>query len=221
MRHSDSSPSIPPRFVAFARRYHPSTCGFAPSDARCCVHGLGLGEPVPAPRRSLRWRRRGLPGSRETHRAHMHADHQSQDWQRQKHRLVRIARKGPGSGEELRRRLAAACVPWAVGLKRHVQLRRERRLRQSESPTIGSHQAHGCRPPCRLATSDQLSRRDPALTQRAGLHDDTPCHRHRPPASVEVGRAYFSQPIFRPDRSLFSPAPSPRCPGRGHNRRIL
>ena len=48
MRHSDSSPSIPPRFVAFARRYHPSTCGFAPSDARCCVHGLGLGEPVPA-----------------------------------------------------------------------------------------------------------------------------------------------------------------------------
>ena len=42
MRHSDSSPSIPPRFVAFARRYHPSTCGFAPSDARCCVHGLGL-----------------------------------------------------------------------------------------------------------------------------------------------------------------------------------
>ena len=60
MRHVDSSPSIPPRFVAFARRYHPSTCGFAPSDARCCVHGLGLGEPVPAPRRSLRWRRRGL-----------------------------------------------------------------------------------------------------------------------------------------------------------------
>ena len=49
MRHADSSPSIPPRFVAFARRYHPSTCGFAPSDARCCVHGLGLGEPVPAP----------------------------------------------------------------------------------------------------------------------------------------------------------------------------
>ena len=75
MRHSDSSPSIPPRFVAFARRYHPSTCGFAPSDARCCVHGLGRGEPVPAPRRSLRWRRRprGLPGSRETHPHACHA----------------------------------------------------------------------------------------------------------------------------------------------------
>ena len=73
LRHADSSPSIPPRFVAFARRYHPSTCGFAPSDARCCVHGLGRGEPVPAPRRSLRWRRRGLPGSRETHPHACHA----------------------------------------------------------------------------------------------------------------------------------------------------
>ena len=40
---------------------------FAPSDARCDVTALGLGEPVPAPRRSLRWRRRGLPGSLETH----------------------------------------------------------------------------------------------------------------------------------------------------------
>ena len=73
LRHSDSSPSIPPRFVAFARRYHPSTCGFAPSDARCCVHGLGLGEPVPAPRQPLRWRRRGLPGSREPHPHACHA----------------------------------------------------------------------------------------------------------------------------------------------------
>ena len=70
MRHSDASPSIPPRFVAFARRYHPSTCGFAPSDARCCGHGLGLGEPVPAPRRSLRWRRRGLPGPGKPIRTH-------------------------------------------------------------------------------------------------------------------------------------------------------
>ena len=30
---------------------------FAPSDARCDVHGLGLGEPVPARRQPLRWRR--------------------------------------------------------------------------------------------------------------------------------------------------------------------
>ena len=27
LRHADSSPPIPPRFVAFAQRYHPSTCG--------------------------------------------------------------------------------------------------------------------------------------------------------------------------------------------------
>ena len=59
----------------------------------------------------------------------------------------------------LRRRwLAAACVPWAGGLKRPVHLRRERRLRQSESPTRGLHQAQGCRPPVRVAASDQLSR---------------------------------------------------------------
>ena len=41
MRHSDSSPSIPPRFVACARRYHPSTCGFA----RCFRHQLLLPRP--------------------------------------------------------------------------------------------------------------------------------------------------------------------------------
>ena len=33
---------------------------------------------------------------------------------------------------------------------------------------------------CRL----RLAQRDPALTQRARLHDVTPCHRHRPPASA-------------------------------------
>ena len=43
---------------------------FAPSDARCDVHGLGLGEPVPAPRRSLRWRRRGLPVPGKPTRTH-------------------------------------------------------------------------------------------------------------------------------------------------------
>ena len=73
MRHSDSSPPIPPRFVAFARRYHPSTCGSLRRTPGATVHGLGLGEPVPAPRRSLRWRRRGLPGSRETHPHACHA----------------------------------------------------------------------------------------------------------------------------------------------------
>ena len=66
MRRSDSSPPIPPRFVAFARRYHPSTCGFAPSDARCAVHDLGLGEPVtrrPAVSKMETTRPPGFPGN--------------------------------------------------------------------------------------------------------------------------------------------------------------
>ena len=49
MRHSDSSPSIPRASLPSPRRYHPSTCGFAPSDARCCVHGLGLVSRCPPP----------------------------------------------------------------------------------------------------------------------------------------------------------------------------
>ena len=73
MRHSDSSPPIPPRFVAIRPAVPSEHLRFAPSDARCDVHGLGLGEPVPAPRRSVRWRRRGLPGSRETHPHACHA----------------------------------------------------------------------------------------------------------------------------------------------------
>ena len=66
--------------------------------------------------------------------------------------------RGRRPAEAVRRWLAAACVPWAGGLKRPVHLRRERRLRQSESPTRGSHPAQGCRPPVRVAASDQLSR---------------------------------------------------------------
>ena len=34
----------------------------------------------------------------------------------------------------------------------------------------------------------RLAQRDPALTQRAGLHDVTPCHRGRPPGSAGVAR---------------------------------
>ena len=74
MRHSDSSPPIPRPALRCLRPAVPSEhLRFAPSDARCDVHGLGLGEPVHAPRRSLRWRRRGLPGSRETHPPFTHA----------------------------------------------------------------------------------------------------------------------------------------------------
>ena len=44
----------PSRFVAFAPAVPSEHLRFAPSDARCDVHGLGLGEPVPAPRQPLR-----------------------------------------------------------------------------------------------------------------------------------------------------------------------
>ena len=67
MRHSDSSPPIPPRFVAFESAVPSEHLRFAPIgqfQVRPSDAAYGLGEPVPAPRRSLRWRRRGLPGSR-------------------------------------------------------------------------------------------------------------------------------------------------------------
>ena len=52
-----------PPALPFARRS--IRVRFAPSDARCDVHGLGLGEPAPAPRRSLRETTRppGFPGN--------------------------------------------------------------------------------------------------------------------------------------------------------------
>ena len=64
MRHSDSSPSIPPHFVAFARRYHPSTCSSLRRTPGATSTASGVVSRCPRPRRFLRWRRRGLPGSR-------------------------------------------------------------------------------------------------------------------------------------------------------------
>ena len=58
----------------------------------------------------------------------------------------------------------------------------------------------------------RLAQPDPALTQRLWLHDVTPCHRRRPPASAGWCWAYFSQPIFGDDRSLCSPVLSPPVP---------
>ena len=54
-------------------------------------------------------------------------------------------------------------IPRPVRLGRRTEHRRERRLR--------------------------LAQRDPAFTQRAGLHDVTPCHRRRPLGSAGVGLA--------------------------------
>ena len=84
----------------------------------------------------------------------------------------------PGSCEHLRRRRPPPSIPRPIRLGGHTEHRRERHLR--------------------------LAQRNPVLTQRAGLHDVTPCHRCRPPGSAGVARVYFSQPIFGPDRSLCS-----------------
>ncbi len=55
-------------------------------------------------------------------------------------------------------------MPWSRAAPgRRTEHRRERRLR--------------------------LAQRDPAFTQRAGLHDVTPCHRRRPLGSAGVGLA--------------------------------
>ena len=40
-----------------------------------------------------------------------------------------------------------------------------------------------------VAASRRLAQRDPAFTQRTGLHDVTPCHRRRPLGSAGVGLA--------------------------------
>lgn len=47
-RHSDFLTIFPPRFVSFARRYHGSTHGFAPSTPRAAPSGLELVARFPA-----------------------------------------------------------------------------------------------------------------------------------------------------------------------------
>ena len=49
MRHADSSPSIPPRFVACARRYHPSTCGSLRRTPGAASTASGLVSRCPPP----------------------------------------------------------------------------------------------------------------------------------------------------------------------------
>ena len=49
LRHSDSSPPIPPRFVAFARRYHPSTCGSLRRTPGATSTATGLVSRCPPP----------------------------------------------------------------------------------------------------------------------------------------------------------------------------
>jgi hypothetical protein len=61
-RHCDFLPSLPPRFVAFAWRYHGTTHVSLPPQLRAATAGLGLFARYPRPGK-LPWRRQDLPSS--------------------------------------------------------------------------------------------------------------------------------------------------------------
>ncbi len=63
-RSSDFLPSLPPRFVAFARRYQPRSLVRSRGRGAPRPHGPGHANGVPGPTRS--WRRQDLPGSWQT-----------------------------------------------------------------------------------------------------------------------------------------------------------
>ena len=132
---------------------------------------------------------------RHPQRLDVHPDQEREYGKGQERLLIAMRRQHPCPCEDLRRRCPPPGIPRPIRFGGHAEHRRERRLR--------------------------LTQRDPALTQRAGLHDVTPCHRRRPPGSAGVARAYFSQPIFEPDRSLCSLHPRRGSRESGHTRRIL
>ena len=115
---------------------------------------------------------------RRPQRLDVHADQEREYGKRKERMVVAMCRQRPRSCEHLRRRRPPPGIPRPIRFGGHTEHGREGRLR--------------------------LPQRDPALTQRAGLHDVTPCHRRRPPGSAGWRGAYFSQPIFGADRSLCS-----------------
>ena len=79
----------------------------------------------------------------------------------------------------------------------------------------GGHTEHGRERRLRL------TQRDPALTQRAGLHDVTPCHQRRPPGSARVARGVLqSANLCARPVTLFA-AHSPKGRERANNRRFF
>ena len=99
---------------------------------------------------------------RRSQRLDVHADQQREHGQRKERVIIVIAMgcQRTRACEHLRRRDPPSGIPRPIRLGGHTERRRERRLR--------------------------LAQRDPALTQRAGLHDVTPCHRRRPLGSARV-----------------------------------
>ena len=94
-----------------------------------------------------------VPG-RRPQRLDVHADQQREHGKWKEFVVVLMRRQRTRACEHLRRRCSPPGIPRPVRLGRRTERRRERCLR--------------------------LAQRDPALTQRAGLHDVTPCHRCRP-----------------------------------------
>ena len=99
---------------------------------------------------------------RRSQRLDVHADQQREHGQRKERVIIVIAMgcQRTRACEHLRRRDPPSGIPRPIRLGGHTERRRERRLR--------------------------LAQCDPALTQRAGLHDVTPCHRRRPLGSARV-----------------------------------
>ena len=91
---------------------------------------------------------------RRSQRLDVHADQQREHGKWKECVVVAMRRQRTRACEHLRRRCSPPGIPRPVRLRRRTERRRERCLR--------------------------LAQRDPALTQRAGLHDVTPCHRRRP-----------------------------------------
>ena len=112
---------------------------------------------------------------------------------------------------------------WSSRCVASVLARREYLQRCRPSPDIprpirfGGHTERRGERRLRLA-----AQRDPALTQRAGLHDVTPCHRRRPlgSAGVSLGVPSVSQSVGTTGHFVRLHL-RPQCPGRGHTRRIL
>ena len=107
-----------------------------------------------------------------------------------------MRRQRAGSREYLQRRCPPPGIPRPVRLGRRTEHRRERRLR--------------------------LAQRDPAFTQRTGLHDVTTM----PSAQAVVKRAGDARRTsvsqsWKVTGHFVRLHLRPRCPGRGDNRRIL
>ena len=108
---------------------------------------------------------------RRSQRLDVHADQQRKHGKRQEGLFIAMRRQCTRSREQLRRRRPPPGIPRPVRLGRDTEHGGERGLR--------------------------LAQRDPARTQRAGLHDVTPCHRCRAAVKREGGAGVLQSANLR------------------------